>query len=187
MNYKLKDFNYQIFGEDTSPKLVFLHGIMGRGKNWQSIAKNFSKDYQCLIYDQRGHGQSVQPESGYELKDYAQDLKNILDDLGWTGPIHLVGHSMGGRVSLMFATLFPELVEKLVVVDIGPTSNWDSMQSVFDKMDFVPVPFASRQEARTFMDTEFTNRYSSKMLAEFFYSNLVSKNDQYDWVFSKKA
>lgn len=187
MNEKLKQFKYQIIGEDSSPKLIFLHGLMGRGKNWQSIAKNFSKDYQCLIYDQRGHGESIKPETGYHLDDYALDLKGLLDNLGWSEPISLVGHSMGGRVSLFFATKYPELVKKLVIVDIGPTSDWSSMQGVLDKMNFVPTPFVSRQEARSFMETEFFPKYKNKMVMEFFYSNLVKKGDGYDWVFSPSA
>ena len=187
MNEKLKSFKYQIIGDDSSPKLIFLHGMMGRGKNWQSIAKNFSKTFQCLTFDQRGHGESIKPESGYHLENYAQDLKQILDDLAWAEPIYLVGHSMGGRVALFFASCYPELVKKLVIVDIGPTSNWDSMLGILDKMNFVPVPFSSRQEARSFMDEQFWPRYKSKMLTEFFYSNLVKKEDNYDWVFSPDA
>mgnify|MGYP003683134381 CR=1 FL=1 len=187
MNEKLKEFKYQIIGEDSSPKLIFLHGMMGRGKNWQSIAKNFSKSFQCLIYDQRGHGESMKPKSGYSLEDYAQDLKEILDGLGWSEPIYLVGHSMGGRVSLFFADRYPELVKKLVIVDIGPTSDWDSMLSIQEKMNFVPVPFATRQEARSFMENEFLGKYKNKMVMEFFYSNLVKSGDVYDWVFSPSA
>ena len=60
-----KRINYQILGNDTSPKLVFLHGIMGQGRNWLSIAKKFSKDFQCLIFDQRGHGKSHHPDQGF--------------------------------------------------------------------------------------------------------------------------
>jgi pimeloyl-ACP methyl ester carboxylesterase len=179
--------HYQIIGEDTSPKLIFLHGIMGQGRNWQSIAKNFSKNFQCLLLDQRGHGKSSHPESGYELKNYAQDLLDVLDELDWRSPIYLVGHSMGGRVALHFANENPERVEKLVIVDIGPTSDWASMQGIIEKVNFVPTPFVSRKKAREFFDNEFMAKYQSKMLTEFFYSNLTERNDQYDWTFSKQG
>lgn len=177
---------YQIFGEDSSSKLVFLHGIMGQGRNWMSIAKKFSTQYQCLIYDQRGHGRSIQPDSGYQIDDYVEDLRQLLDHLGWQ-KIKLVGHSMGGRVALLFADRYPERVEKLVIVDIGPNSDWTSMGGVLEKLDFVPVPFTDRAAAREFMENEFLSKYPNKMVMEFFYSNLAERNGQYDWIFSKSA
>ena len=91
------------------------------------------------------------------------------------------------RQSLFFADRYPELVKKLVIVDIGPTSDWDSMLSIQEKMNFVPVPFATRQEARSFMENEFLGKYKNKMVMEFFYSNLVKSGDVYDWVFSPSA
>lgn len=180
-------FNYQIIGKDSSPKLVFLHGIMGQGRNWGSIAKKFSQKYQCLIFDQRGHGQSHQPDKGYEIDDYVEDLKSLMLEVGWQAPVRVVGHSMGGRVALMFAEKYPKWVKQLVIVDIGPSSNWQSMASILDKLESVPVPFNSRGEARAYLEGPFTEKYKSPMLMEFFYSNLVSRNDQYDWVFSKSA
>ena len=179
--------NYQIIGQDSSSKLVFLHGIMGQGRNWQSIAKKFSSDHQCMILDQRGHGQSMQPETGYQLDDYVEDLRKLLDQEGWTEPIKLVGHSMGGRVALMFAHKYPERIEKLVIVDIGPSSDWQSMALILEKLDSVPVPFSNRGEARQFFEGEFMARYQSKMLMEFFYSNMVERNAQYNWIFSKEG
>ncbi len=178
-------FNYQIFGEDSSPKLVFLHGIMGQGRNWQSIAKKFSKSFQCLIYDQRGHGKSFQPDSGVQVGDYSSDLRDLLDHLGWSEPVYLVGHSMGGRVALAFTDRFPERVKKLVIVDISPSSDWDSMQSILEKLNFVPVPFTSRAEARDFMENQFLQKFPNKMVMEFFYSNLIEKDSGFDWIFSK--
>jgi esterase len=177
--------NYQILGQDSSAKLVFLHGIMGQGRNWLSIAKKFSSQFQCLLFDQRGHGQSAQPTSGYGLDDYVEDLKSLLDSLKWHDPIYLIGHSMGGRVALMFANKYPERLEKLVIVDIGASSNWQSMQSILEKVDFVPTPFDDRKQARDYLENEFMTRYKNAMVMEFFYSNLVDKQGSYDWTFSK--
>ena len=181
-----KRLNYQIFGEDSSPKLVFLHGIMGQGRNWASIAKKFAKNFQCLIYDQRGHGRSAPGEVDFEFSDLSRDLRDLLLHLDWTEPIYLVGHSMGGRVALNFATDYPDLVKKLVIVDIGPSANWDSMSAVLEKLNSIPVPFSSRSEARAFLEGPFLTQFPNKMVMEFFYSNLVQKNQGMDWIFSKK-
>ena len=183
----LSKFNYQILGEDSSPKLIFLHGLMGRGRNFQSFAKRFSKKYQCLIFDQRGHGESFKPEKGYGPKDFAGDLLNILDELGWAGPVHLVGHSMGGRVALIFADLFPQRLKSLMILDIGPTSDWQSMEGIKNKVEYVPVPFASREEARAFFTGPFLQKFPNKRVMEFFYSNIREFNGQWAWVFSPQS
>jgi pimeloyl-ACP methyl ester carboxylesterase len=180
-----KRINYQILGDDTSPKLVFLHGIMGQGRNWLTLAKKFSKDFQCLVYDQRGHGQSWHPDQGFQLGDFAKDLQELLDHLGWQEPIHLVGHSMGGRVALVFADQHPERVKSLVIVDIGASSDWESMQGILDQLEFVPVPFKDRKDARHFMENDFLQKYPNKMVMEFFYSSLVEREGQMDWIFDK--
>ena len=177
--------NYQTLGSDTSPKLVFLHGIMGQGRNWLSIAKKFSKSYQCLVLDQRGHGQSFHPEKGFALADYAKDLIDLIEHLGWQEPIYLIGHSMGGRVALKVAEEYPSRIEKLVIVDIGASSDWSSMEAILQKLDFVPVPFESREKCRQFFENQFMQKYNNSMLMEFLYSNMTDRNGQYDWTFSK--
>lgn len=180
-----KRLNYQIFGDDSSPKLIFLHGIMGQGRNWGSIARKFSKNFQCLVYDQRGHGKSFHPEQGFQLDDFSNDLEDLLNHLGWTEPVYLVGHSMGGRVVLNFAVQNPDWIKKLVIVDISPAASWETMAGILEKLDFVPTPFADRDQARAFMESQFLQKYPNKMIMEFFYSSLVSRPEGLNWVFSK--
>ncbi len=169
----LQNFNYQILGNEANPKLVFLHGLMGFGSNWRSFARHFEGRYQCLLYDQRGHGRSFRPPRGYQLADYVEDLQKILQELGWKEVI-LVGHSMGARVAAGFAAQFPETVQKLVLVDMGPVSDITSMTAIEEKIKMVPVPFASRDEARAFFDGPFLQKYKNETLKQFFYANLDS-------------
>jgi esterase len=167
----LENFNYQIIGVDANPKLVFLHGLMGFGSNWKSTARHFEERFQSLLLDQRGHGRSFRPPTGYKIDDYVSDLEQILTSLGW-GEIILVGHSMGARVAARFAERFPKVVRRLILVDMGPESSIATMTSVEEKIRSVPVPFASRDEARAYFDGPFLQRFKNETLKAFFYANL---------------
>lgn len=150
----LANFHHQITGPEHGPKLVFLHGVMGFGANWRSIAKAFETKYQVLAYDQRGHGRSFQPAIGYAPENYADDLLEILDELAWE-KINLIGHSMGGRNALAFADLYPDRVKRLVIEDIGPSMNHAGSGFILRLLDTIPVPFPTRRDAKVYFETEF--------------------------------
>ena len=188
MSY-LDHFHYQILGTQGKPRLVFLHGLMGAGANWRKITHFLKDDYEILIYDQRGHGRSFHPQEAlYRPQDYADDLLQILQALGWE-QIHLVGHSMGGRNAMNFAFRFPERVNKLVIEDIGPSKNTDAIAKNEHLLSLVPVPFKNKLEAREFFRGEFQRRHGkgalSDVLAMYFYTN-IAENDQGEasWRFS---
>lgn len=187
----LDQINYRITGDPTRPKMVFLHGLMGFLNNWGRITREMSQQYCCLVYDQRGHGKSFKPEAGYQPEDYAQDLYEIIEALGWE-KIILVGHSMGGRNALCFAEKYPERLEKLVIVDISPDLKADSA-IYFEKMlNFVPTPFADLEQAKSFFEHDFAKNFPSKedilVLSRFLFANLESTpQGKVDWRFSKTA
>lgn len=179
----LESFHHQIYGEPSSPKLVFLHGLMGFGANWRRIVSSLEAKFNILTFDQRGHGRSMKPEHGYAPEDYANDLLNILDELGWE-KIHLVGHSMGGRNAMNFAFRFPRRVISLVIEDIGPESDPSDVGRYEKLIGRVPTPFATKLQAKQFL----LNDFGDAVLGNYFYSNLVEKQDgSVDWRFSKNA
>jgi pimeloyl-ACP methyl ester carboxylesterase len=183
MNF-IENFNYRITGADSSPKLVFLHGLMGFASNWRSIAKAFEKDFQILCYDQRGHGKSFKPDSNYAPEDYAEDLNKILEDLGWTD-IVLVGHSMGARNATSFAYKYGKKLKALVLEDLGPEANLDSIAKNKLLLSRVPTPFNDKKEARSHIEAEFKD---NMILGEYLYANLhENEQKQIDWRFSKNA
>lgn len=187
----LQNFHHQRLGSTAHPKLVFLHGLMGAAANWRRIAAAFQDRYEVLVYDQRGHGQSFRPETGYAPENYAEDLLKIIDELGWE-KIHLVGHSMGGRNSIAFASRWPQRLVKLVVEDIGPEGNLQNAQKLNALIDGVPTPFPSRKEAKEFFLNEFPRKFADRKavltLGQFLYSNIVETSDgRADWRFSVKA
>ncbi|MFV8257366.1 alpha/beta fold hydrolase [Bdellovibrio bacteriovorus] len=190
MSY-LNNFYHLLYGPEDGRKWVFVHGLMGYGQNWRRIIQGIEATERCLAYDQRGHGRSFQPPEGYSPEDYADDLKKIVDELGW-GKFVLVGHSMGGRNVLNFASRFPEYVSHLVIEDIGPEANPTAHEYYEYLLNLVPSPFASRDEAKRYFFEDFVKtaktRENIQVMANYFYSNMVEQPDgTVDWRFSKQG
>lgn len=107
----------------AGPRVAFLHGLFGQGRNWNQIAKSVSgpeqADARCLLVDLPDHGRSPRSEQ-FSYQGYAAAVAATLAEAApgeqWT----VVGHSLGGKVAMLVALLHPELVERLVVVDIAP-------------------------------------------------------------------
>jgi esterase len=98
--------------------LIILHGLLGSMDNWRVASKRFAERYKVYCLDLRNHGLS--PHS--DVMNYpvmAQDLGEFLD-LHSLSSAFVLGHSMGGKVAMQFATNFPDRVAKLAVVDIAP-------------------------------------------------------------------
>ncbi len=98
--------------------LVILHGFLGMGDNWRTLAKTFSKDgYEVHLVDQRNHGRSFHSDDfSYEL--LVEDLK-VYCEHKEIEKINLLGHSMGGKTAMLFAVTYPEIINKLIIADIG--------------------------------------------------------------------
>ncbi|MBU3821981.1 alpha/beta fold hydrolase [Flavobacteriaceae bacterium XHP0103] len=98
---------------------VILHGFLGMSDNWKTLGQKFSENgFQVHLVDQRNHGKSFHSgEFNYEV--LAEDLNNYCESKG-LDDIILLGHSMGGKTAMLFATLYPEKVSKLMVADISP-------------------------------------------------------------------
>jgi esterase len=100
--------------------LVILHGLLGMSDNWITIGKSLAEHYHVWIPDQRNHGRSPHhPVHTYRL--LAEDLKAFLHEHSIGNPV-VIGHSMGGKVAMQFASMYPIITESLVVVDIAPIS-----------------------------------------------------------------
>lgn len=110
-------FHYTDWGGD-GPPLVMLHGLSGHARTWDDTAAALSGRYRVLALDQRGHG-DTDWAPGYGFAPMAQDLLGFLDALDLR-EVTLMGLSMGGIVSFVFAAAHPQRVTRLVVLDIGP-------------------------------------------------------------------
>lgn len=107
---------YKTYG--TGDPVIILHGLFGMGDNWRSIARMMEDQHQCIVADLRNHGRSPH-DPVMNLAVMTDDLLELLEDLQLKRA-SFIGHSMGGKVAMQFALLYPDLVDKLVVVDIAP-------------------------------------------------------------------
>jgi pimeloyl-ACP methyl ester carboxylesterase len=107
----------------AGPRVAFLHGLFGQGRNWTQIAKAVSgpdgSDAQCLLVDMPDHGRSPWSQE-FSLDAYADAVAGTLRAAAPGESWMVVGHSLGGKVSMVLALRHPELVGRLVVVDIAP-------------------------------------------------------------------
>lgn len=107
----------KIIGEGQP--FIILHGFLGMSDNWKTLGKKFADvGFEVHLVDQRNHGRSFHDEEfSYEVM--SEDLKQYCDDHQLEHVV-LLGHSMGGKTAMLFATEFPQLVSKLLVADISP-------------------------------------------------------------------
>jgi pimeloyl-ACP methyl ester carboxylesterase len=136
---------------DDGPRVVFLHGLFGQGRNWTTIAKGLAEDgRRVTLLDLPDHGQSPWSER-LDYLDMADRVAAELSELG--EPVTLVGHSMGGKVAMQLALRRPELLRALVVVDIAPVEYPESGTRTDDPTEEAP-PFAGFIAAMRALDLE---------------------------------
>ena len=125
------------------PPVVVLHGLLGRARNWLSMAKALEQDYAFQLVDLRNHGASPwSDEMSYPAM--AGDVATLIERLD-AGPLRVVGHSMGGKVAMHLALSRPELVERLVVVDIAPIRYAHGFEQLIEAMLAVPLERTTRR------------------------------------------
>lgn len=98
--------------------LIVIHGLFGSSDNWLSISKKLAEKYTVYLPDMRNHGHSPHTEE-HTYKLMVDDLHRFIQDNEIVSP-SLIGHSMGGKIVMNFAIDYPQIPEKIVVVDIAP-------------------------------------------------------------------
>jgi pimeloyl-ACP methyl ester carboxylesterase len=100
----------------AKPPLVLLHGLTRNGACWTPLARLFEDEYDVVMPDARGHGNSSAPLHGYTYEDHAADVIGLIRKLGLSDPI-LLGHSMGGMTAAVAASRFPTAIRSLILAD----------------------------------------------------------------------
>lgn len=172
------------FGPDdpSLPLTLVLHGLLGQGRNWQAIAKRLAHGRRVLAVDLRNHGQSPHdPCMTYAAM--AGDLAALIAKAG--GRASIIGHSMGGKAAMMLALTAPELVDRLVVIDIAPvTYRHREFATYLDAMARIDPGSLAR---RTDVDAALADVDPDPRIRAFLASNLDSTPGAMRWLPNLKA
>lgn len=166
--------HYQTLGQGQP--LVLLHGLFGSADNWGSVAKHFAQHYQVISVDLRNHGRSPHSDS-QTYAEMADDLLQLCDMLGLP-QIHLLGHSLGGKVAMQFATQYPKKVSKLIVVDMAMRAYRDRYTQLMDHMLAVNL---SQMASRNDVDRALADTIPNVRVRQFLLTNLINNEGQLQW------
>lgn len=121
MNVTVNDVTYYVDKRGSGEPILFLHGFTGDHSTWRKIGTHFEKEFQVISVDIIGHGATEIPSdpTRYDIKKVAADLASILKEMN-IDHIHLIGYSMGGRLALTFALLYPCKVKTLILESSSP-------------------------------------------------------------------
>ncbi|MCC2333409.1 alpha/beta fold hydrolase [Cellulomonas wangsupingiae] len=165
---------------ETGAPVVFLHGLFGQGRNFTQIAKALVPDFRSLLVDLPNHGRSPWTDRF----DYAAtaDLvaAHLREGFATAGPVHVVGHSMGGKVAMVLALRHPELVDRLVVADIAPATGGSlgEFAHLLDSLAAIDLTMVTR---RGEADEVLAQRVDDARVRGFLLQNLRADGDGFRW------
>jgi len=169
----------RILGE--GPPVLILHGLFGMSDNWFTIARALAAQGFCVhLPDLRNHGRSGHAMT-HRYTDMCDDVEEYLDHNG-LDVVHIIGHSMGGKLAMIFALLSPERLGKLVVVDIATSAYGDSSYHS-DIIDILMDIDLTVHHRRSTIEDELSARLKDKRLAMFLSKNIFWNNKEayYSW------
>uniref|UniRef100_A0ABD2XNQ8 sn-1-specific diacylglycerol lipase ABHD11 n=1 Tax=Trichogramma kaykai TaxID=54128 RepID=A0ABD2XNQ8_9HYME len=171
---------------DTKAPILIMHGLFGSKSNWNSLSKTIHQKTKrkVVTIDARNHGDSPHAAQ-HTYHHMSEDIALLANDLEIKKLI-LMGHSMGGGAVMYTALSYPELVEKLIVVDFCPTKTSPSllgMIKLFDAMRSISLEGApSLTKARKLADEQLSVNVKSNAVRQFLLTNLVeSETGKYKW------
>jgi pimeloyl-ACP methyl ester carboxylesterase len=135
--------HYLEWGSPHDPPLLLIHGGSAHAHWWDHVAGDLAHDYRVIALDLRGHGESgwAAPPS-YEIDDYVEDIAAVVTHLQ-LAPFTLIGHSLGGLISLSYATRYSAMLTGLIVIDMGPRLQPSRRMQLLSR---IPAPIYRNEE-----------------------------------------
>ncbi|MEE9371852.1 MAG: alpha/beta fold hydrolase [Saprospiraceae bacterium] len=166
---------HKIIGQGTT--IVILHGLFGMLDNWMTIGKQLAKNYQVILVDHRNHGKSPHSqEISFEL--YANDLKELLDDLN-IDRAYIMGHSMGGKTAMYFATKHPKRTLGMISIDMGAHKYMKGNHNeIFGAVLSIDL---SKYKRRAEVDKKLSEKIPNLQVRQFLLKNLSRGKLEYSW------
>jgi pimeloyl-ACP methyl ester carboxylesterase len=154
--------------EGNGTPFLILHGFLGMGDNWKTLGTRFAENgFEVHMIDQRNHGRSFHDDAfSYEMM--AEDVKHYCDHHGLTNFV-LLGHSMGGKTAMLFASKYPECVSKLIVADIAPKQYPQHHQDILKGLSSLNF---KAMDSRADADNQLKSFISNKGIRQFLLKNL---------------
>jgi esterase len=163
------------FGE-AGPPAVILHGLLGSARNWTGIAKELARTHRVFALDLRNHGRSPWAKT-MSFEEMAGDVAAFIDAHGLS-PARLIGHSLGGKVAMRLALTRPDLLERLVVVDVTPVAYRHSFAPFVEAMHKVDLAAVQR---RADADLQLERAIGDPPIRNFLLQNLIKTDAGFVW------
>ncbi|MGB0183876.1 MAG: alpha/beta fold hydrolase [Opitutales bacterium] len=158
----------EVFGSESLPAVVMLHGLLGSGRNWSTIARAMEGDFAVHVVNLRNHGQSPHAES-MRWAELVADLEAYRERAGLESMV-LLGHSLGGKIAMRYACEYGERVKALAIVDIAAKAYPPYHEAEFRAMKRLAVAdLLNRKEAEELLSAEVPDW----ALRQFLLTNLV--------------
>lgn len=152
--------------------VIILHGLFGFSDNWQTIAKALAENHLVVTPDLRNHGRSPHVPT-HSYPEMAEDLRVFMEEK-WMFSAVLIGHSMGGKVAMQLALDHPDMVEKLVVVDMEPGLADDNHSGIFEALMGLDL---DNMTDRTQIDAYLQERIPDFGTRQFLLKNITREED----------
>jgi esterase len=178
--------HYLEWGDPSAPPLVALHGLRGHGHTWDSFSEPLSSQYHIFALDQRGRGDTDwAPDGQYTGDAFVADFEGFVDALGLDNFV-LMGHSMGGRNSMLFGSQYPEKLKQLVLVDVGPDLDPRGGNRIAQEVINVPEEFDTFEDLFTYMNKQ--NRFAPEPVIRrrLQYASKELPNGKFGWRYDQE-
>lgn len=183
--------NTKVNEESKKPPIFIMHGMFGSRSNWHSLAKRFSSGGRKVVsIDARNHGESPHTsEMDYFLM--SKDILNLMDEMGHE-KVSLLGHSMGGKVSMCTALTHADRVDSLIVVDVSPISSprlksktlpdyLQQMLKIQCKLLDLRIEDTTLSTARLIANDLLKEVEKDPHIRQFLATNLIDKDGRFKW------